>query len=132
MQIIFLSILSHLLTTPFHLYYLLFKTKNSIFIILESVWLFGHVWKLLLVVEPCQDCLNEVFYIFLVFNLNNFFQSNTTLILIYELLTFDLDNRTKTSLEMFSTHLRVCKIEFTAFGLTKIDRSLLAPVCILL
>ena len=52
--------------------------------------------------------------------------------MLCQLLLYRFDDDTKKSLNFFLLYLSHCKIEFSAYGLVKIDRSLLPMVCVCL
>ncbi|KAH0816590.1 hypothetical protein GEV33_006201 [Tenebrio molitor] len=111
--IVILGCLIHLLVTPYALYGLVLNTGDRMFIVSQSIWMFGHVLRLLLIVEPCHGCLIE--------------QANTSA-LICRLMCMEMDKQVKKSLKFFFLCLSQRKIEFTAFGLTKINRELLTGI----
>ncbi|EFA05758.1 gustatory receptor 20 [Tribolium castaneum] len=105
--------LVHLLATPYALYAIIFTTGNTMFIITQSIWMTGHVLRLLLIVEPCHGCI---------------LVAKTTTQLVCKLLCLDLDKEVKKSLEFFMTYLAECQIRFTAYGFTKLHRGLLTTI----
>jgi hypothetical protein len=130
-QIVILGCLIHLLVTPYALYGLVLNTGDRMFIVSQSIWMFGHVLRLLLIVEPCHGCLIEVslfIHHFVVVKI--LFQQANTSALICRLMCMEMDKQVKKSLKFFFLCLSQRKIEFTAFGLTKINRELLTGVSI--
>ncbi|CAH1984949.1 unnamed protein product [Acanthoscelides obtectus] len=59
--LVLLGCLLHLLVTPYDLY-LAFLEKNwsYTFIFLQSIWTFGHIMRLFLIVQPCEQIGNRV------------------------------------------------------------------------
>ncbi|KAJ3650960.1 hypothetical protein Zmor_017032 [Zophobas morio] len=111
--IILLGCLIHLLVTPYALYAIIFTTGNSMFIVSQSIWMTGHVLRLFLIVEPCHGCLIEI---------------KKTTAMVCKLLCLPSKKEVRKSLEFFLDYLAQCRIEFSAFGLTKIHRGLLTTI----
>lgn len=59
-QIILLSCLLHLTVTPFFFIVELAGRCQISFIVLQVLWFLAHFFQLILVVEPCNVCLQEV------------------------------------------------------------------------
>ncbi|KAJ8956345.1 hypothetical protein NQ318_015083 [Aromia moschata] len=110
LQLIMLSCLMHLIVTPYFLLMEIMKSGNVIFIALQSVWLLIHIGRVLIIVEPCQLCINE---------------HQKTSVIVYELLTGQFDEDEKKALTTFAMQLSYCKMKFTSGGFFKIDRALL-------
>ncbi|XP_044260828.1 gustatory receptor for sugar taste 43a-like [Tribolium madens] len=111
--IVITGCLVHLLVTPYSLYVIVLTTGNTMFIITQSIWMTGHVLRLLLIVEPCHGCI---------------LAAKTTSQLVCKLLCLDLDKEVKKSLEFFMAYLAECQIKFTAYGFTKLHRGLLTTI----
>ncbi|XP_030759602.1 gustatory receptor for sugar taste 43a [Sitophilus oryzae] len=58
--LLILSCLLHLIVTPYFLLIEIIKARSNMFIGLQALWLAAHIGRLLIMVEPCQKCLNEV------------------------------------------------------------------------
>nr|UTN00877.1 gustatory receptor [Semanotus bifasciatus] len=111
--LIMLSCLLHLIVTPYFLLTEIMKNGNAIFITLQSFWLLIHIGRVLIIVEPCQLCLNEHL---------------RTSVIVYELLTCRFEEEEKKALTTFAMQLSYCRLKFTSGGFFKIDRSLLTSV----
>ncbi|XP_018574194.1 gustatory receptor for sugar taste 43a-like [Anoplophora glabripennis] len=113
-HLITLSCLLHLIVTPYFLLAEIIKPNgNVMFTYLQAAWLLAHIGRLLIIVEPCQLCLDE---------------HRRTSMLLCELLTKDFDENVRNSLIIFSMQLNYCKIKFSPCGFFKIDRSLITSV----
>ncbi|XP_072394901.1 uncharacterized protein [Diabrotica undecimpunctata] len=49
----------YLLITPYDLYIEILN-RQYLFILLQVLWMIGHVWRLLLIIEPCNSVTQEV------------------------------------------------------------------------
>ncbi|VEN51538.1 unnamed protein product [Callosobruchus maculatus] len=103
--------LLHLLVTPFDLVLEIFH-KHYSFIFLQTIWMFGHVLKLFLIVNPCEEISQEV--------------ENLSAMLIRRSWTdrrFDMNQ-----LEIITMQIFHCRIRFTAAGLTEINRRIVTSI----
>nr|WJJ63343.1 gustatory receptor 3 [Pachyrhinus yasumatsui] len=111
---IMLSCLLHLVVTPYFLLVEIFKRNSSmIFMLLQGVWLLAHIGRLLVIVEPCQRCINEY---------------KLTTNLVSELALLDFDEDTKKTLKDFASTFSYADINFHACGFFNINRNLLTSV----
>ncbi|XP_028135349.1 gustatory receptor for sugar taste 43a-like [Diabrotica virgifera virgifera] len=112
-HVIMLSCLLHLIVTPYFLLTGLFDGADPFYVILQTVWLLGHIGRVLIIVEPCQICINE---------------HKKTANLICELLTYEAEEEVKKALTILSLQLSYCKLNFSSCGFFKINRSLLTSI----
>ncbi|RZC35027.1 7tm 7 domain containing protein [Asbolus verrucosus] len=112
--LLLLGCLIHLIVTPYGLYALISNAEGGMaHIIPQSMWMLGHILRLLLIVEPCHGCSSE---------------SANTAAIICKMLCSDLSGEIRNSLQIFVVYLSECRIEFTVLGLAKIHRGLLTTV----
>ncbi|EFA13587.1 gustatory receptor for sugar taste 43a [Tribolium castaneum] len=111
--VIILGCLIHLLVTPYGLYSIIMSTGDSTSILSQTVWMTAHILRLFLIIEPCHEC---------------FIKTKETSQLICKLLCLSVNQEVKKSLEFFLTYLGECKIEFSVYGFTKINRELLTTI----
>ncbi|RZC39647.1 7tm 7 domain containing protein [Asbolus verrucosus] len=113
--LLLMGCLIHLLVCPYTLYNLIIANSDDgyISIIAQSLWMLGHMARLLLIVEPCHGCLTE---------------ASGTAALICQLSCTDLCREIKKFLKTFILLLSQCKIEFTALGLAQIQRGVLTTI----
>lgn len=50
----------NVIIAPFLLYYNLTKAEGDMAVLSALGWLIGHVLKILIIVEPCHSCQNQV------------------------------------------------------------------------
>lgn len=129
-QCIMFSCLLHLVVTP---YFLLVEVANGgffFFVFLQFSWTMLHCGRLLVIVETCQYCLDEVRnQEFLTKNnILEIFQHQRTVELVFKLLTCELQDEVKDQLKLFALQLSGRKVRFTSFSMMKFNRSLLTAV----
>ncbi|XP_074039653.1 gustatory receptor for sugar taste 43a [Leptinotarsa decemlineata] len=112
-HIIMLSCLLHLIVTSYFLLIDIFLRGSPVVIIQQLIWIQVHVGRILLIVEPCQSCVNE---------------HKKTKIKVCELLTYDMNEEVKNSMEYFSLQLMYCEMDFSCCGFFEINRSLLTSI----
>nr|CAI5841988.1 unnamed protein product [Callosobruchus analis] len=112
-HLIMLSCLLHLIITPYFLLVEIFAKGKLIFIILQTTWVIGHLGRVLIIVEPCQLCIDE---------------HRKTANLICDLLTNELKEHVEKAVILFSLQQSYCKLKFTSCGFFTIKRSLLTSV----
>nr|XP_023016530.1 gustatory receptor for sugar taste 43a-like [Leptinotarsa decemlineata] len=112
-NIIMLSCLLHLIVTSYFLLIDIFLRGSPVVIIQQLIWILVHVGRILLIVEPCQSCVNE---------------HKKTKIKVCELLTYDMNEEVKNSMEYFSLQLMYCEMDFSCCGFFEINRSLLTSI----
>ncbi|CAG9862418.1 unnamed protein product [Phyllotreta striolata] len=113
-HVVMLSCLLHLIVTPYFLLKGIIKENSgTYYVLLQSAWLIGHIGRVLIIVEPCQYCINEY---------------KKTSNLICELLTYEVDNEVKKAMTILSLQLSYCKLRFSSCGFFKINRSLLTSI----
>ncbi|KAF7284724.1 hypothetical protein GWI33_021733 [Rhynchophorus ferrugineus] len=112
--LLILSCLLHLVVTPYFLLLEIFKGKFSFFGTLQVLWVLGHIGRLLILVEPCQNCLDEY---------------KITSSLISEMALLEFDKETKKLLKHFASQFFYAEISFHACGFFAINRNLLTSVC---
>jgi len=83
------------------------------FICLMTGWLLLYAFKLISITAPCQSATSEV---------------ENTVMLVQKLLLAGFDQNTMAELQLFSQQLLHRKINFTAFGVLKLDYSLLLTI----
>ncbi|XP_063926728.1 putative gustatory receptor 28b isoform X2 [Zophobas morio] len=111
---VLLGCLVHLLVTPYLLRSVLFSSDDDeIFIASQSVWMIGHVLRLVLIVEPCDGCLREI---------------RKTSLIVCKMASVGLETDVQGSLDLLLTCLSQCELDFTAFGLTVMHRGLLTAI----
>ncbi|XP_056633894.1 gustatory receptor for sugar taste 43a-like [Diorhabda sublineata] len=112
-HILMLSCLLHLIVTPYFLVVKLLGSYDVFLILIEVIWLSAHIGRTLIIVEPCQICIDE---------------HKKTSNLIYELLIIELDEQVKNSLTLLLMQLNNWKLNFSPCGFFKINRSLLTSI----
>ena len=83
------------------------------FICVMVAWLLLYAFKLISITAPCQSATSEV---------------ENTVMLVQKLLLAGFDQNTMAELQLFSQQLLHRKINFTAFGVLKLDYSLLLTI----
>ncbi|XP_028135351.2 gustatory receptor for sugar taste 43a-like [Diabrotica virgifera virgifera] len=112
--LIMLSCLLHLIVTPYFLLAKIISDDTDIYYIcLQSIWFMGHVGRVLIIVEPCQSCINE---------------HNKTSSVISDMLTYEVDDTIKKGMTMFSLQFNRWKLRFSSCGFFKISRALLTSI----
>nr|XP_015838605.1 PREDICTED: gustatory receptor for sugar taste 43a-like [Tribolium castaneum] len=111
--VIILGCLVHLLVTPYDVYSIIMSTGDSTSILSQTVWMTAHILRLFLIIEPCHGC---------------FVKAKETSQLVCKLLCLSVNQEVRKSLEFFLMYLGECKIEFSAYGFTKINRGLLTTI----
>ncbi|CAH1115347.1 unnamed protein product [Psylliodes chrysocephalus] len=112
-HVIMLSCLLHLIVTPYFLLKGLFGDGELYYILLQSAWLIGHIGRVLIIVEPCQYCINE---------------HKKTSGIICEMLSHEVDEELKKAMTILSLQISYCKLQFSSCGFFKINRSLLTSI----
>nr|AXU39963.1 gustatory receptor [Meteorus pulchricornis] len=87
--------------------------KETLFIIVQFLWCGLHVFRMLIIVQPCYATTTE---------------SKRTAILVSQLLTYSWQSDIRKQLEIFSLQLLHRPLDFTACGLFSLDRALVTSV----
>ncbi|XP_072394807.1 gustatory receptor for sugar taste 43a-like [Diabrotica undecimpunctata] len=112
--LIMLSCLLHLIVTPYFLLAKIISDDTDIYYIcLQSIWFIGHIGRVLIIVEPCQSCINE---------------HHKTSSVISDMLTYEVDDTIKKGMTMFSLQFNRWKLRFSSCGFFKISRALLTSI----
>ncbi|XP_063926719.1 gustatory receptor for sugar taste 43a-like [Zophobas morio] len=114
MVVVLLGCLVHLLVSPYSLRnVLMFEQSSATFIVPQFMWVGLHISRLILIIEPCHGCLQQV---------------KETTALVCKLRLSDTDEEFRRTMDFFLSFLSQCKIEFSAFGVTTFGRNLLPAI----
>ncbi|XP_062715148.1 gustatory receptor for sugar taste 43a isoform X1 [Aedes albopictus] len=108
------SCLLHLVATSYFLMVELVGDKDAVFSWIQALWLFIHIFRFLLTVEPCH--ITNV-------------ESRRTMTIVCNLMRTCKDSLTKERLENFWRQLVDNNSVFTACGLCTIDRHIITSYC---
>ncbi|XP_062553970.1 gustatory receptor for sugar taste 43a isoform X4 [Armigeres subalbatus] len=108
------SCLLHLVATSYFLMVELVGDKDAVFSWIQALWLFIHIFRFLLTVEPCH--ITNV-------------ESRRTMTIVCNLMRICKDPLTKERLENFWRQLVDNNSVFTACGLCTIDRHIITSYC---
>uniref|UniRef100_A0A182NN81 Gustatory receptor n=1 Tax=Anopheles dirus TaxID=7168 RepID=A0A182NN81_9DIPT len=108
------SCLLHLVATSYFLMVELVGDKDAVFSWIQALWLFIHIFRFLLTIEPCH--ITNV-------------ESNRTIAIINSLRRSCKDADTIDSINMFWQQLVGSSFSFTACGLCTIDRRIITSYC---
>ncbi|XP_053663509.1 gustatory receptor for sugar taste 43a [Anopheles marshallii] len=108
------SCLLHLVATSYFLMVELVGDKDAVFAWIQALWLFIHIFRFLLTIEPCH--ITNV-------------ESNRTITIISNLRRSCNDVELIDSLNMFWQQLIASNFSFTACGLCTIDRRIITSYC---
>ncbi|XP_057319223.1 gustatory receptor for sugar taste 43a-like isoform X2 [Microplitis mediator] len=113
MLVVAITALFHLIITPYFLLMEATSDKETLFIIVQCLWCGLHVFRVVVVVQPCYSTTNE---------------SQKTAILASQLLTYSWQPEIRKQLEIFSLQLLHRPLHFTACGLFSLDRALITSM----
>ncbi|KAJ3650966.1 hypothetical protein Zmor_017038 [Zophobas morio] len=113
MLIVLLGCLIHLLVTPYSLRTLTLEQSSPVFIVAQSIWMGIHIARLMLIIEPCHGCFQQL---------------KETSAIVCKLRLSEKEKEYRKAIDFFLTFLAQCRIEFSAFGLTALGRNLLPPI----
>lgn len=113
MLIVALTALFHLIITPYFLLMEASSDRETFFIIVQCLWCILHVYRIVVVVQPCYATTNE---------------SQKTAVLASQLLTYSWQPEIRKQLEIFSLQILHRPLHFTACGLFSLDRALVTSV----
>ncbi|KFB43496.1 AGAP004727-PA-like protein [Anopheles sinensis] len=108
------SCLLHLVATSYFLMVELVGDKDAVFAWIQALWLFIHMFRFLLTIEPCHITNTEC---------------NRTLTIINSLRRACKDPEMVESINMFWQQLVGNNVSFTACGLCTIDRRIITSYC---
>ncbi|XP_058065769.1 gustatory receptor for sugar taste 43a [Anopheles bellator] len=108
------SCLLHLVATSYFLMVELVGDKDAVFAWIQALWLFIHIFRFLLTIEPCH--ITNV-------------ESNRTITIISSLRRSCKDPDVAESINMFWQQLVGSNFSFTACGLCTIDRRIITSYC---
>nr|XP_040228429.2 gustatory receptor for sugar taste 43a isoform X2 [Anopheles coluzzii] len=108
------SCLLHLVATSYFLMVELVGDKDAVFAWIQALWLFIHIFRFLLTIEPCH--ITNV-------------ESNRTITIINSLRRTCKDVEMIESINMFWQQLIASNFSFTACGLCTIDRRIITSYC---
>ncbi|XP_052895587.1 gustatory receptor for sugar taste 43a [Anopheles moucheti] len=108
------SCLLHLVATSYFLMVELVGDKDAVFAWIQALWLFIHIFRFLLTIEPCH--ITNV-------------ESNRTITIISNLRRACKDVELIDSINMFWQQLIASNFSFTACGLCTIDRRIITSYC---
>ncbi|THK33058.1 gustatory receptor 3, partial [Diachasma alloeum] len=108
--VVTITCLLHLIITPYFLMMEANSDKESLFIAVQFAWCAFHVFRMLIVVQPCYATTTE---------------SKKTAVLVSQLLTYQWEPYVRKQLELFSLQLLHRPLDFTACGLFSLDRALI-------
>ncbi|XP_053686251.1 gustatory receptor for sugar taste 43a [Sabethes cyaneus] len=108
------SCLLHLVATSYFLMVELVGDKDAVFSWIQALWLFIHIFRFLLTVEPCH--ITNV-------------ESRRTMTIVCNLMRTCKDSSAKARLETFWRQLVGNNSTFTACGLCSIDRHIITSYC---
>uniref|UniRef100_A0A182WAT1 Gustatory receptor n=1 Tax=Anopheles minimus TaxID=112268 RepID=A0A182WAT1_9DIPT len=108
------SCLLHLVATSYFLMVELVGDKDAVFAWIQALWLFIHIFRFLLTIEPCH--ITNV-------------ESNRTITIISNLRRSCKDVELIDSINMFWQQLIASNFSFTACGLCTIDRRIITSYC---
>ncbi|KAK0095501.1 hypothetical protein PV326_008166 [Microctonus aethiopoides] len=111
--VVTITSLLHLIITPYFLMMEATSDKETLFIIVQCLWCGLHVYRMLIVVQPCYATTTE---------------SKRTAILVSQLLTYDWQTDIRKQLEIFSLQLMHRPLDFSACGLFSLDRALVTSM----
>ncbi|KAJ3651864.1 hypothetical protein Zmor_017871 [Zophobas morio] len=112
-SVIILSCYIHLVTSPYQLFVMITSNETSILNYVYLLWVSLQIFRLMLILEVCHNCTRE---------------SQKTRSYVVLLLVCKLDNNMKEDANTFLFVVNKKKIKFEAYGLQKIDRSLLISI----
>ncbi|CAD6240592.1 GSCOCT00008863001.2-RA-CDS [Cotesia congregata] len=113
MLIVALTALFHLIITPYFLLMEASSDRETFFIIVQCLWCILHVYRVVVVVQPCYATTNE---------------SQKTAVLTSQLLTYSWQTEIRKQLEIFSLQILHRPLHFTACGLFSLDRALVTSM----
>lgn len=135
--------LVHLIITPYFLYNFLHSdSQNMNVLVMQLLWIAFHVYRLLLLVQPCYSTamkvsrrrlITEVSSLLLFYSQHFFipcvaYKAKITGALVSQALAVNWDADAKKQLEIFSLQLLQRPVEFTVCGLFFLDRGLVTSV----
>ncbi|XP_028135339.2 gustatory receptor for sugar taste 43a-like [Diabrotica virgifera virgifera] len=102
----------YLLITPYDLYIEILNQQYR-FIFLQVLWMIGHLWRLLLLIEPCNSVAHEV---------------QKMSFIVCKMLSHKSDIKFNEKLQVLLLMLHHCPIKFTSCNMVSIDRNLLTSI----
>ncbi|XP_063988153.1 gustatory receptor for sugar taste 43a-like isoform X3 [Diachasmimorpha longicaudata] len=111
--VVTITCLLHLIITPYFLMMEANSDKEALFIAVQFAWCAFHVFRMLIVVQPCYATTTE---------------SKRTAVLVSQLLTYHWEPYVRKQLELFSLQLLHRPLDFTACGLFSLDRALITSM----
>ncbi|XP_034948469.1 gustatory receptor for sugar taste 43a-like [Chelonus insularis] len=108
-----ITCLLHLIITPYFLMMEANNEREGIFIFVQCLWCILHIYRMLMVVQPCYATTKE---------------SKNTAVLISQLLTYSWQPDVRKQLEIFSLQLLHRPLNFSACGLFSLDRALVTSM----
>nr|WGC54965.1 gustatory receptor 7 [Psyttalia incisi] len=111
--VVTITCLLHLIITPYFLMMEANSDKEALFIAVQFAWCAFHVFRMLIVVQPCYSTTTE---------------SKRTAVLVSQLLTYNWELDVRKQLELFSLQLLHRPLDFTACGLFSLDRALVTSM----
>ncbi|CAH2019791.1 unnamed protein product [Acanthoscelides obtectus] len=104
------SVLLHLTVTPYFLLTEIQKGGSTLFIVLQSCWVFVHCLKFYAIIDRCDVCQNEA---------DKILDSVQRVLADYA-----EESPLKSALIRFAMQLSQCQIRFNTSGLFALDRSI--------
>ncbi|XP_011306496.1 gustatory receptor for sugar taste 43a isoform X2 [Fopius arisanus] len=111
--VVTITCLLHLIITPYFLMIEANSDKEALFIAVQLGWCVFHIFRMLIVVQPCYATTTE---------------SKRTAVLVSQLLTYNWEPDVRKQLELFSLQLLHRPLDFTACGLFSLDRALVTSM----
>uniref|UniRef100_A0A6P7GST6 Gustatory receptor n=1 Tax=Diabrotica virgifera virgifera TaxID=50390 RepID=A0A6P7GST6_DIAVI len=102
----------YLLITPYDLYTAMLH-RQHLFILLQVLWMAGHLWRLLILIEPCNAIAQEV---------------QKMSLIVCKILNIKTDMEPNEKLQLLLSVLDHCPIKFTSCNIIAMDRKLLISI----
>ncbi|XP_072394805.1 gustatory receptor for sugar taste 43a-like isoform X2 [Diabrotica undecimpunctata] len=102
----------YLLITPYDLYTAMLH-RQYLFILLQVLWMIGHLWRLLILIEPCNSVAQEV---------------QKMSLIVCKILSHKTDMEFNEELQLLLSMLDHCPIKFTSCNIVAMDRQLIISI----
>ncbi|XP_050511899.1 gustatory receptor for sugar taste 43a-like [Diabrotica virgifera virgifera] len=110
--ILLFGVCFYLLRHPYDLYIAILN-RDYLLMMLQVLWIIGHVWRLLLLIEPCNSVEQEV---------------QKMSLRVCKLLSHNTEIQSNEKLQLLLSMLDRCPIKFTSCNIVAMDRHLLISI----
>ncbi|XP_072394806.1 uncharacterized protein [Diabrotica undecimpunctata] len=110
--ILLFGVCFYLLRHPYDLYVAILN-QQYLLMFLQALWIIGHVWRLLLLIEPCNSVAQEV---------------QKMSLIVCKILSHKTEIEFNDKLQLLLSMLDRCPIKFTSCHLFSMDRHLLTSI----